>query len=287
MGSTRIMTKRAPNVRPGKLKLSMIDTGNVVSVNYKGENIKIQGGWQEFVLLMLGYIYDCYPDKFMKTLERGKICSNNFDVTRRPPNYNSYNNDKYIIPMSPYFLMTNMDPSALLKAIQGFPSALEIEDEDILINIAPKEETNDGILYIDNIGFRSDIIPITELDIEKIDTYNFSKAFIFDSGFKASSLDAIAVKIIKYAAKKDKSALELAVKSSLSPSVGVVKLSDDKDNLVGRASESVNLTRGTIYTYYSNKSQAFTLKFIFKFMDAVGLPKSAIKIKVDQIIANI
>ena len=287
MGSNRIMTKRAPNVRPGKLKLSMVATGNVVSVNYKGENIKIQGGWQEFVLLMLGYIYDCYPDKFMKALERGKICSNNFDVTRRPPNYNSYNNDKYIIPMSPYFLMTNMDPSALLKAIQGFPSALEIEDEDILINIAPKEETNDGILYIDNIGFRSDIIPITELDIEKLDIYNFSKAFIFDSGFKASSLDTIAVKIIKYAAKKDKSALELAVKSSLSPSVGVVKLSDDKDNLVGRASESVNLTRGTIYTYYSNKSQAFTIKFIFKFMDAVGLPKSAIKIKVDQIIANI
>lgn len=255
----------------------MIDTGTIVSVSYKGEITTINKGWIEFCLLMLSYIYDCYPGKFMKALERGKVCSQNFDVTKAPPTYNSYNNDKYIIPGTPYFLMTNMSPSAILKAVQGFPNALEIEDEDLLLNIDPSMEIDDGLKYVDGVEFNSDIIPLTELDVSKLDTYAFSYAYIWDKKIKTSSFDAIAVRLIKEYAKKDKENLNIAVKCSMEPVVGV---SNRKEIT---SLESVKLTKGDIYTYYTNKSDRYTLAYILNYAEAIGIPKSCIKIKVDQI----
>lgn len=271
------LKSRLTNIRPAKLKLNMIDTGTVVSVNYKGEITKINKSWIELCLLVLSYIYDCYPGKFMKALERGKICSQNFDVTKTPPNYNSYNNEKYIIPGTPYFLMTNSSPSAILKAVQGFPDALEIEDEDFLLNIDPTMEIDDGLRYVNGVEFTSDIIPLTELDISRLDTYTFATAYIWDKKIKASSFDAIAVRLIREYAKKDKRNLDIAVKCSIEPVVGV---SNGKEIT---SLESIVLSKGEIYTYYTNKSGQYTLTYILNFAEAIGIPKSCIKIKVDQI----
>lgn len=268
---------RVTNIRPGRLKLNMIDTGVVVSVNYKGEIVKIGKSWIELCLLMLSYIYDCYPERFMKALERGKVCSQNFDVTKVPPSYNSYNNEQYTIPGTPYFLMTNKSPSAILKAIQGFPDALEIEDEDLLLNIDPSIEIEDGLKYVEGVEFSSDIIDITSLDLSKLDTYSFSYAFIWDKKIKASSFDAIAVRLIRDYAKKSKENLDLAVKCSIEPVVGVTK-GQEITSL-----ESVVISKGDIYTYYTNKSDVYTVSYIFKYLEALGLPKSCIKIKVNQL----
>ena len=41
------LKSRLTNVRPARLKLNMIDTGTVVSVNYKGEITKINKSWME------------------------------------------------------------------------------------------------------------------------------------------------------------------------------------------------------------------------------------------------
>ena len=271
------LKSRLTNVRPARLKLNMIDTGTVVSVNYKGEITKINKSWMELCLLVLSYIYDCYPGKFMKALERGKVCSQNFDVTKTPPNYNSYNNEKYIIPCTPYFLMTNASPSAILKAVQGFPDALEIEDEDFLLNIDPTIEIDDGLKYVEGVQFTSDVITLPELDISKLDTYSFSYAYIWDKKIKASSFDAIAVRLIKEYAKKDKHNLDIAVKCSIEPVIGV---SNGKEVT---SLESVILSKGDVYTYYTNKSDVYTLNYILRFAEAIGIPKSCIKIKVDQI----
>lgn len=273
-----ILKRRCTNVKPERLKLNMIDSGVLVSVNYRGELIKINKSWTEFVLLMLSYIYDCYPQKFMKALERGKVCSQNFDVTRHPPAYNSYGNETYEIPRCPYFLMTNMNPTAVLKAVQGFPDALEVEDEDILLNINPKDVANElGLNIVDKIDIKSDLIPITELDVAKLDTYNFSVGYIWDTKFKASSFDAVAVRIIKYLAKKSRTVIDNAVKVSISPVVGITTDS----NIV--ALETLPLTKGSTHIYYSNKSNLYTLKFIVDLLDKEGLPPSCVKIKVDKL----
>lgn len=269
---------RATNIRPGRLKLNMIDSGVIVSVNYRGETVNINKGWAEFILLMLSYIYDCYPDKYMKALERGKVCSQNFDVTKFPPNYNSYGNETYEIPGTPYYLMTNMSTTALLKAIQGFPDALEIEDEDLLMNINPNGEIEDGLRYVENIEIKRDIVDITELDLNKLDTYTFSCGYIWEKKVKANSYDSLAVQIIKDLLKKDKGNIDIAIKASIAPVVGVAEQSDSLTAL-----ETAKLTRGSAYTYYTNKSQLYTLKYIFRLLDLAGLPKSCVKIKIDKL----
>lgn len=272
------LQRRCTNIKPERLRLNMIDSGILVSVNYRGELIKINKSWIEFVLLMLSYIYDCYPQKFMKALERGKVCSQNFDVTRHPPAYNSYGNETYEIPRCPYFLMTNMNPTAVLKAIQGFPDALEIENEDILLNINPKDVAYElGLNIVNNVDIKSDLIPITELDVAKLDTYTFSVGYIWDTKFKANSFDALAVRIVKYLVKKNKSAIDSAIAVSINPVVGITTDSDIT------ALETLSLTKNSSYIYYSNKSNLYTLKFVVDLLDKEGLPPSCVKIKVDKL----
>ena len=171
-----------------------------------------------------------------------------------------------------------MNPTAVLKAVQGFPDALEIEDEDILLNINPKDVANElGLNIVDKIDIKSDLIPITELDVAKLDTYNFSVGYIWDTKFKASSFDAVAVRIIKYLAKKSRTVIDNAVKVSISPVVGITTDS----NIV--ALETLPLTKGITHIYYSNKSNLYTLKFIVDLLDKEGLPPSCVKIKVDKL----
>lgn len=277
-GELKRMTRRATNVKPSKLKLNMLDSGRVTRINYRGDIIKLTKGWTEFILLMLSYIYDCYPEKYMKALERGKICSQNFDVTRHPPAYNSYGNDTYEIPRCPYFLMTNMSPTALLKAIQGFPEALEIEDEDILLDIDPLDDVEVlGINTVDAVEIKSDIIPIVDLDASKLDTYNFSCGYIFEKKFKASSFDAVAFQMIKYLMKGSKTALDNAVKCSIEPVVGVTDSSDITALITQK------ISKNSMYVYHSNKVNIYTIKFILDLIEAEGLPQSALKIKVDKL----
>ena len=295
------LKKQVNSIRPGKLKLNMIDSGTPVKVNYRGEIISITEGWPEFVLLMLGYIYDCYPTSFMKALERGHVTSQNFDVTKYPPAYNSYNNEKYMIPNSPYYLMTNMTPSAVLKAVQGFPEALEIEDEDLLLTINPDEKFMKNIRMVNSVQMNSNIVPLCDIDNNDLDSYTFTWAYIWDTRIKVNNFDDLAIRLVKNLIKTDKKNLQAVLNASIPPVVGVKAGLDEADNnlkvvdlKIKTVHKNSNSSKDNIsnivenkeikqYYYYSNLVKKYTLAYILRVLDNAGLPKSCVKIKVDQL----
>lgn len=294
------LKKQVNSIRPGKLKLNMIDSGTPVKVNYRGEIISITEGWPEFILLMLGYIYDCYPTSFMKALERGHVTSQNFDVTKCPPAYNSYNNEKYAIPNSPYYLMTNMTPSAVLKAVQGFPEALEIEDEDLLLTINPDEKFMKNIRIVNSVQMNSNVVPLSDIDNNDLDSYTFTWAYIWDTRIKVNNFDDLAIRLVKNLIKTDKKNLQAVLDASISPVVGVkagldetdnnLKVADLKIKTVHKSSNDKDNISNIIenkevkqYYYYSNLVKKYTLAYILRVLDNAGLSKSCVKIKVDQL----
>lgn len=278
------LKKRVSSIRPGKLKLNMIDSGTPVKINYRGEIISITEGWPEFVLLMLGYIYDCYPTSFMKALERGHVTSQNFDVTKYPPAYNSYNNEKYSIPNSPYYLMTNMTPSAVLKAVQGFPEALEIEDEDLLLTINPDEKFMKNIRIVNNVQMNSNIVPLNDIDSNDLDSYTFTWAYMWDTRIKVNNFDDLAIRVIKNLIKTDKKNIQAILDASIPPVVGVkLGINETDTNLKIIDLKIKDSKTDKSYYFYSNLIKKYTLAYILRLLDNAGLPKSCIKIKVDQI----
>lgn len=266
-------------LKPSKLKPNMVTSGILTTVEYNGEHVKIERSWEEFILLMLSFIYHVYPDNYLKVLEQAGCLGQNFDVTRRPPSYNNLGNIRYDIPMTPYYLMTDMNYSAVIKAIQGFHKALDIEEEDILLYIEPELKLKKVGLSIDDLAGITDEIDLPDLlsKPELMEAVKFNEVYFFNSKIKAKDVPDATLKIIRQSSKKIGSALDIALKATSNPVCGVTQNRDIT------ALSVVPIQRGKDYYYFTNGDKASEYQYLHDYLIALGVPVASVKFKVLEI----
>lgn len=162
-----------------KLRVNHVMGYNPISIEIKGEVIELDDGWQELVLLLLGYIQSNHTEDFILYLLKNRILSADFNVTSLPkkvlPNSNIMT---YEINHSKIYLQTQLLADTVVNALKNMSRALGYKKEEVKLMLLKNAEWK---VYIENKNKKLE--KITEAYNIREAIQNYTDEFIVESVF--------------------------------------------------------------------------------------------------------
>lgn len=241
--------------------------------------LQIKHSWIELCIYMLGTIHSNNKSNFLRFLLDNEVMNNGFTVTTKLVDYADRDGHKkiYKIPLSNFYLETNMDESSLYKSIKAMAKALELEeDRELLFDITAKNEH--GIKLKE--GVASDIhteMSLVEALSKQNSQLNISGITISgEQTYVASNTECLAVFLASMYKMYRKQLLDASRKYEVA---GVAGISEEKTD----ANVTYKPIKGTKHQCYSNGDSYELIKYMHNILTEVGYLPMLVNITIREI----
>lgn len=243
--------------------------------------LQIKHSWIELCIYMLGTIHSNNKSNFLRFLLDNEVMNNGFTVTTKLVDYADRDGHKkiYKIPLSNFYLETNMDESSLYKSIKAMAKALDLEeDRELLFDITAKNENEHGIKLKE--GVASDIhteMSLVEALSKQNSQLNISGITISgEQTYVASNTECLAVFLSVMYKMYKKKLIDACVKHEV---VGVVGISTEKSD----SNVSYRPVKYARRQCYSNGDSFEMINYMSKVLTEIGYMPMLVNLTIREI----
>lgn len=267
------------NTSLDKISYEVINQGFLSSVKIKNDaNVSFENSWTEFILNLLGMVWEQCPYKFMSTLVKYGVLSDGVNLSRDVSIHAPSSGIEYEIyrlsKESGYYVELRRDPEKYLEAILGLTSALGIEHKEVYLTIEPlNAKINNKYSEVKLVEKKENIHNLLSSDV----VYSINEVNeieIMSISQKVESLNqALYIFIIQMILMNDDKALDTIISCNL----GDVGITDIKH--IDEYDERFNKVELQDYYIYSTKNTREIIKFISKVAVKFNIPDNLINLK--------
>lgn len=267
------------NTSLDKISYEVINQGFLSSVKIKNDvNVSFKNSWTEFILNLLGMVWEQCPYKFMSTLVKYGVLSDGVNLSRDVSIHAPSSGIEYEIyrlsKESGYYVELRRDSEKYLEAILGLTSALGIEHKEVYLTIEPlNAKINNKYSEVKLVEKKENIHNLLSSDV----VYSINEVNeieIMSISQKVESLNqALYIFIIQMILMNDDKALDTIISCNL----GDVGITDIKH--IDEYDERFNKVELQDYYIYSTKNTREIIKFISKVAVKFNIPDNLINLK--------
>lgn len=267
------------NTSLDRISYEVINQGFLSSVKIKNDvNVSFENSWTEFILNLLGMVWEQCPYKFMSTLVKYDVLSDGVNLSRDVSIHAPSSGIEYEIyrlsKESGYYVELRRDSEKYLEAILGLTSALGIEHKEVYLTIEPlNTKINNKYSEVKLVEKKENIHNLLSSDV----VYSINEVNeieIMSISQKVESLNqALYIFIIQMILMNDDKALDTIISCNL----GDVGITDIKH--IDEYDERFNKVELQDYYIYSTKNTREIIRFISKVAVKFNIPDNLINLK--------